>query len=401
MNVIVIGGGAAGMMAALTAAEGGHTVTLLEKQDRVGRKLMATGNGRCNLSNLNLTAENYHGADRDFVKPALAALPVDATLERFRSLGLLVTAEDSGKVYPVSDQAGSVLDVLRFALDSAGVVTRTGCGVTAIRCRRGGFELALEGGEALRCHKLILCCGGLAAGKLGGSKSGYQLLECLGHRCTRLYPALVQLRTDPTWVRSLKGVRAQAALTLKAGEQVLARTEGEVQFTEYGVSGPAVFELSRAASTGPQGQVLELDLLHTQTPGALEQLMAVRQRTMPGLTLENLLTGTVHNRLGRTLIRAAGFDLNAPVTGLKARDRKKIEQTVRRFALPVTGNQGFEAAQVTAGGICTRDFDPETLESRLAPGLYAAGEVLDIDGDCGGYNLQWAWSSGYLAGQLK
>ena len=401
MNVIVIGGGAAGMMAALTAARGGHAVQVLEKQDRVGRKLMATGNGRCNLSNLSeYPLSRYHGEQAAFVGPALAALPPEATLRAFRELGLLTVTEPDGKVYPLSDQAGSVLDVLRFALDSARVETRTGCGVEGVRCGKNGFRLETTEGP-MTCDRVILCCGGLAAGKLGGSKSGYQLLESLGHSCTKLYPALVQLRTDPTWVKSLKGVRADAALTLRAGDKVLATGAGEVQFTEYGISGPAVFELSRHAAAGPTGQMLELDLLRSLEPGALEQLLAKRQQTMSGLTLENLLTGTVHNRLGRTLIRAAGYDLNAPVQTLRAPDRKKIAATVHRFCLPVTGNQGMDAAQVTAGGIRTREFDPETLESRLVPGLYAAGEVLDIDGDCGGWNLQWAWSSGYLAGQLK
>ena len=179
---------------------------------------------------------------------------------------------------------------------------------------------------------------------------------------------------------------------------MLATGGGEVQFTEYGISGPAVFELSRASSTGPEGQVMELDLLPGLEFGALEQLLAARQHTMPGLTLENLLTGTVHNRLGRTLIRAAGYDLNAPVSSLRAPDRKKIAAAVKGFALPITGNQGMDAAQVTAGGIVTNEFDPTTMESKLVPGLYACGEVLDVDGDCGGYNLQWAWSSGRLAG---
>ncbi len=400
MQVIVIGGGAAGMMAALTAARGGHAVQVLEKQDRVGRKLMATGNGRCNLSNLSEDPlSRYHGEQAAFVGPALAALPPEATLRAFRELGLLINVEPDGKVYPLSDQAGSVLDVLRFALDAAGVETRTGCGVESIRRGKNGFRLETTEGP-MTCDRVILCCGGLAAGKLGGSKSGYQLLESLGHSCAKLYPALVQLRTDPTWVKSLKGVRADAALTLRAGDRVLATGAGEVQFTEYGISGPAVFELSRHAAAGPTGQVLELDLLRALEPGALEQLLAKRQQTMSGLTLENLLTGTVHNRLGRTLIRAAGYDLNAPIASLRAPDRKKIAAAVKGFALPITGNQGLDAAQVTAGGIRTRDFDPETLESRLVPGLYAAGEVLDIDGDCGGYNLQWAWSSGHLAGQL-
>ena len=387
MEVLVIGGGAAGMMAALTARQGGHAVTLLERQARVGRKLLATGNGRCNLTNLHLTPANYHGEAPDFSAYAF-----------FRGLGLLTVAEPGGRVYPLSDQAGSVVDVLRFALDEAGVATRPGFEVTDIRKTKRGFAVS-SAEETLTAEKVILCAGGLAGGKLGGSMSGYQLLESLGHRRTALYPALVQVKTDPTFVRSLKGVRADAAVSLRRGKSVLAQSQGEVQFTDFGVSGPAIFEISRAAA-GKGGLTVHLDLLRSLNGGETAALLRRRCSAMPHLTTENLLTGVLHNRLGRTLVRYAGYDLTTPLPELGEADLQAIAAAVHDFALPVQGTLGFDGAQVTAGGIRTEDFDPRTLQSRLVPGLYAAGEVLDIDGDCGGYNLQWAWSSGHLAGQL-
>ena len=397
MNVIVIGGGAAGLMAALTAAERGHAVTLLERQPRVGKKLLATGNGRCNLTNRNLSGSCYHSGTAGFVSHALAAFSAEDAVVFFRSLGLLTVTEDSGRVYPLSDQAGSVVDVLRFAAEAAGVTLRTDAEVTALRPTAKGFTLHV-GDEVLRADKVILCCGGMAAPKLGGTKSGYELLQSLGHRATKLYPALVQIKTDNTYVRSLKGVRADAAVTLKRDGEILAQSAGEVQFTDYGVSGPAVFEISRAACSEKGALTVHLDLLREVDLSDAAELMEARCRAMPSLTLENLLTGTVHNRLGRTVLRWCGFELNTPVTALRPGDRKKIAAALKDFSLPVTGNQGFDAAQVTAGGIRADEFDPRTMESRLVPGLYAAGEVLDVDGDCGGYNLQWAWASGRLAG---
>lgn len=398
MKVTVIGGGAAGLMAALTAAEQGSDVLLLERQSRVGRKLLATGNGRCNLTNLNLSCANYHGAEPAFTAPALSAFGPEDTLEFFRAFGLLTIAEDSGRVYPLSDQAGSVVDVLRFAVEAAGVGVRTEFDVTSVKQTKTGFKVCSES-ESILTDKVILCCGGMAGGKLGGTKSGYELLQSLGHHVTRLYPALVQLKTDNTYVRSLKGVRADAAVTLKRGNEVLAESAGEVQFADYGVSGPAIFEISRAAA-GEKGELaVHLDLLRDLDFAQVQETIRRRGEVMPTLTLENLLTGMVHNRLGRTVLRYAGYDLNTPVSSLRQGDAKKIAAALKAFALPVTGTQGFDAAQVTAGGVRTDEFDPNTMESKLVPGLYAAGEVLDVDGDCGGYNLQWAWASGRLAGK--
>ena len=401
MEVIIIGGGASGLMAAVTAARNGHTVTLLERQARVGRKLLATGNGRCNLTNRNMALSFYHGQSPAFIRPAFAALDQNATLDFFHHLGLLTTAEDSGRVYPYSDQAGSVVDVLRFAADAAGVMPRTGFEVTGLKRTRSGFLVSSAGEESLTADRVIVCCGGMAGGKLGGTRSGYELLQALGHSVTKLYPALVQIKTDNTYVKALKGVRANADLRLCRGQTSVAASRGEVQFTEFGVSGPAVFELSRAAATEKGPLVLHADLLPQISLSDVEALLRQRITSMQELTTENLLAGMLHNRLGRTILRYAGFGLTDPITALSPRDLQTIAVSIKDFRLPVIGVLGFDGAQVTAGGIRTAEFDPATLQSRLVPGLYAAGEVLDIDGDCGGYNLQWAWSSGYLAGQLK
>lgn len=400
MEVAIIGGGAAGMMAALTAAEWtDSSVVLLERQSRLGRKLLATGNGRCNLSNLHCAPQHYHGRSPDFVRPALDAFGPEDTLAYFRQLGLLCRAEDSGRVYPLSDQANSVLDTLRLALDAFGVTVRTDCQVTAIAPQSSGFLLTTSAGT-LFADKVIVTAGGAASPKLGGTRDGYQLLRSLGHRCTKLYPSLVQLRTDTTYTRALKGVRAEAAVTLKNGQAVVAQQRGEVQFTDYGVSGPVIFELSRAAVTEEGPLTLSLDLVESLSQSELVELLAEKQLLLPGLTLENLLTGVLHNRLGRTVLRYSGRKLTQSVSELSRRDLAHIARSCKAFQLEVTGNQGLEHAQVTAGGLRTDQFYPETLESRCCPGLYAAGEVLDVDGDCGGFNLQWAWSSGRLAGFL-
>jgi len=386
------------MMAALTAAErGGHAVTLLERQARVGRKLAATGNGRCNLSNLHCAPEAYHGHDAAFVVPALTALSVQQTRDWFLSHGLLTVVEPSGRVYPFSDQANSVVDVLRLSLASAGVQLETGCEVSALSFRQDAF-FAESNLRTFAADAVIIACGGLAGEKLGGSDSGYRLLQSFGHICTPLRPALVQLKTDPALVRSLKGVRAACRITLRRGAQAVATSAGEIQFTEYGISGPVVFEISRSAASGMDAV---LDLLPPLTDDALTTLLAQKVAQFPHLTEENLLTGILHNRLGRTVLRIGGVSLDTPLASLRTRELKRIAGLVKAFVLPLQGPLGTQQAQVTAGGISTGEFDPATLQSRLCPNLYACGEVLDIDGNCGGFNLQWAWSSGYLAGLLK
>ncbi len=398
MSVCIIGGGAAGMMAALTAAECGHSVVLLERQNRVGRKLLATGNGRCNLTNRHAAPDHYHGEAAAFCAYALSAFDVDATLQWFSEKGLVTVTEDSGRVYPYSNMAGSVLDVLRYALENRNIELHTGCTVQRLRHRGGSFTVETDLGS-FSADKVILCAGGAAGSKVGGVMDGYQLAKQLGHHRTALLPSLVQIKTEPTYPRALKGVKAEAAITVRRGGEVLTQGRGEILFTEYGVSGPAIFDISRAVSCGGDGLTIELDFLPDWDQQSTDDWLRRQQQNAAQREAGTLLTGTLHSRLGQMVCKAAGFTTQRADT-LSASDLQRIAQKLRAFTLPVTGVCGFDQAQVTAGGLRTDEFDPETMQSKLLPGFYACGEVLDIDGDCGGYNLQWAWSSGHLAGLL-
>ena len=399
MKVLIIGGGASGMMAALTAAEDpSNRVTLLERQSRVGRKLLATGNGRCNLSNIHASEAHYHGYDPSFVRHALRQFSPADTLAFFQQLGLLTVTEESGRVYPFSDQANSVVDILRFALAQRGVDLRCGCEVISIGKKARGYNVKTAE-EAFYCDKLILACGGSAGAKLGGTDWGYKLLSSMGHTVTPLRPSLVQIKTDASVTKSLKGVRADAGITLKRNGQLIAQNVGEVQFTDFGISGPAIFELSREVENKGD-QLLLLDLMRPWTEEQLASLLLQKQADFPDLAADELLTGALHNRLGKVVLKISGAELPQTLAEITESQIRRIARTVKYFPMTVTGIMGLELAQVTAGGVLTSEFRPDTLESRLCPGLFATGEVLDIDGDCGGYNLQWAWSSGRLAGKL-
>lgn len=397
MKVLVIGGGASGMMAALTAAEDpNNKVTLLERQNRVGRKLLATGNGRCNLSNIHADISHYHGNDPAFVRKAFEAFSVEDTLSYFRTLGLLTVTEPSGKVYPFSDQANSVVDVLRFALEQRGVDVCCGCEVLSIGKKARGYQ-AKTTDESFFGDKLILACGGSAGSKLGGTDWGYRLLASMGHSTTPLRPSLVQIKTDTSITKSLKGVRADAGITLKQNGQIVAVNQGEVQFTDFGISGPAIFEISRQAE---KDDLILLDLMQPLAEECLFETLTEKRNCFPDLVGEELLTGLLHNRLGKIVLKVSGINLPELTKEYTDSDLTRIARTIKFFPMTVTGVMGLEQAQVTAGGVSTSEFRSDTLESRINPGLFATGEVLDIDGDCGGYNLQWAWSSGRLAGKL-
>ena len=396
MRIGIIGGGASGMAAALAAAENPNVqVILLERQARVGRKLLATGNGRCNLTNLHALSGGYHGTDSAFSRPALAAFDPQQTLAWFRTLGLFTVAEDSGRVYPYSDQANSVVDVLRLALERENIILKTGFDVQKIRREETGFSLT-DGTETIFCDKLIVACGGLAGTKLGGTMSGYRLLSKMGHRSTRLRPALVQIKTGWAGIVALKGVRANCHVEILRDGSVFAESTGELQFTEQGISGPVVFEISRDVCQERGRWSARLDFLPDLSQQDIYNELNRRRQT--DLPVEELLTGILHNRLGRVLTKAAGIKGSGLVRQLPDEQLWEVCRSIKAFELELTEPLGMDSAQVTAGGVLTEQFDPHTMESRLVPGLYACGEVLDIDGDCGGYNLQWAWSSGRCAG---
>ncbi len=400
-TIVIIGAGASGMMAALTASETpGRRIIILERQQRVGRKLMATGNGRCNLTNTGAQIGNYHGESRGFAEPALTAFPPKAVLKYFRGLGLLTVEEYGGRVYPLSDSANSVLDVLRFTLEEKNIELRLSCAVREILRRTQGFTLITENGERLRADQIIVACGGAAGAKLGGVSDGYNLLKPLGHKRTAIYPSLVQLVTAAEYPRALKGVRADCTLKLFKGDKLLDRSRGELQFTETGVSGPAAFDISRTAAVCGSELVLDMDFLKDYTVEEIHSILLKRREDLPEIQAGDVLTGIVHNRLGRMLVKYAQINAGIRLKEINDKMLLRLAGACKSFQLEVKGTEGFDKAQVTAGGIKTSGFNPETLESWFVPGLFACGELLDIDGDCGGYNLQWAWASGRLAGRL-
>ena len=396
MIIAIIGGGASGMAAALAAAENENNhVILLERQARVGRKLQATGNGRCNLTNIHAADGGYHGTNPAFVDPAISAFDPAATLRWFHSLGLFTVTEESGKVYPYSDQANSVVDVLRLSLVKDNITLKTGYEVTKIQKTESGFQIT-NGEEQISCDKLIVACGGLAGSKLGGTMSGYKLLAKLGHRSTKLRPCLVQIKSSWPELPSLKGVRTNCHVQVLHNGEAYAQSTGELQLTEHGISGPVVFEISRDVCAASGRWTAQLDFLPDISTDVLAAELQRRRYT--NLLMEDLLTGILHNRLGRVLTKAAGIKGKQYANQISNAELREVVNTVKGLQIDLTEPLGMDSAQVTAGGVLTDGFDPETMESNLVPGLYACGEVLDIDGDCGGYNLQWAWSSGRMAG---
>jgi len=396
MVIGIIGGGASGMAAAIAAAENPEVqVVLMERQARVGRKLGATGNGRCNLTNLHAAKGGYHGDEAAFAEYAISAFGPEKTLDWFSSLGLFTVAEDSGRVYPYSDQANSVVDVLRFALERENITVKLGYEAEKVKKTASGFRIESKE-ETVECEKLIVACGGLAGTKLGGTMSGYKFLRGMGHKCTKLRPTLVQLKSGWSGVQGLKGVRCNCHAAIYHNGQLHSESAGELQFTEYGISGPVIFEISRDVCQEKGEWVCRLDFLPEISAEALASELQ-RRRNTP-LPASELLTGILHNRLGRVLSQSAGISQNRKVAELTDYDIQQAVRAVKNFEIGLTEPMGMDSAQVTAGGIFTKEFDDRTMESRIVPGLYACGEVLDIDGDCGGYNLQWAWSSGRLAG---
>lgn len=406
IDIAVVGGGASGLMAALSAGKrlGPGKVVVLEKQNRVGKKLAATGNGRCNLTNMSPEPWRYHGADVGFMRPAMSAFPPETVRNIFEGLGLMTKEEAQGKVYPTSDQASSVLDVLRLELESLGVQEKCEAGVQGLNPIRHGFELRLQGDEKVFAQRVIWAPGGQTAPNLGGDVSGLSILKALGHPVAKCFPALVQLKTPPEAVRALKGIKYEGEISIWVDGENRRTETGEVLFTDYGLSGPPVLQLSRWASLAFQQKrppTVEVSLcIWPEDFHATYQRLKARARALGQRTLQDFLTGWLNKRLGQTLVKfSGGQPFSRPCSSLSDKELRALAHLMTDWRIPVVGVQGFAQAQVTAGGLDVRAFDAKTLESRLLPGLYCAGEVLDIDGDCGGFNLQWAWASGLLAAQ--
>lgn len=386
-DTAIIGGGAAGMAAAIFAAKRQKSVLLLERLPRVGKKLLATGNGRCNLSNQNISLKRYHGQHVGFAKYALETFPLEATKVFFSDMGLPLSEGAEGKLYPKSLQATSVLDLMRLSLQKHGVLETVNCFIQKIEPCGTFLKLVAENGETFQAKTVICAAGGKAAPSMGTDGSAYQMLSLLGHTIVRPFPSLVQIKTA-TPMRALKGTKHVGQVQVMRGDTVLQRANGEILFTDYGVSGPPVFNLSRIVSehAGDKKMAISINFFPEYTAEALRDLFHARKTQCPHLEGESFLYGLLQKNIGREIVK-------------RAHTIDEIAHLCHDFRLPVTGVMPWANAQVTAGGVDTKEVCPETMESYLVPGLYFCGEILDIDGDCGGFNLQWAWSSAYVAAQ--
>lgn len=416
-EIAVIGGGAAGLVAAIAAARCGAKTLIIEHMDRVGKKILSTGNGKCNYTNALQGVSYYRGEDPAFVLPVFAQFGLEDTVEFFRELGIYPKVRN-GYYYPASEQAASVLDVLRMECAYQDVALYTSCRITAIRREACGYRIQTEK-EAFSTKRIIFATGLLAAPKTGSDGSAIPYIEQLGHHLIDIVPALVALQGKQSFFKALAGIRAettvalyirnpqiQAKNTLRQADTkewtFVATERGELQLTDYGISGIPVFQISRFATRAlRQGREVcaEIDFLPSLTEEQTQALLEERfYRYAHGKSAEEALIGLFSKKLIGVLLKESGIELQGMAERIKAKQLARLLMKIKRFHVDINGSKSIDAAQVCAGGVATCEVDPDTLESRLAKGVYFAGEVLDIDGTCGGYNLQWAWSSGYVAG---
>ena len=389
-RVCIVGGGAAGMMAAIIAAREGAAVTVLEHNEKTGKKILATGNGRCNLTNLYQAASCYHSQERNLAWEVLEQFDVQKTIRFFSELGIY-TKNKNGGLYPSSMQASSVQELLEMEARYRKVKIKCREHVTEIQVLQAAakpvFQVKTET-WSYEADAVILACGSKASAIEGADGSGYTLAKSLGLKVIKPLPALVPLKGKGTYFTKWAGTRVEGKVILKAGAQILDRAEGELQLTDYGISGIPVFQLSSQTARLLDSGVpvsAELDFLPDFDEKGLEEFLKRRENACPYKTQRELLTGLLPKKLADVLSEGKN-------------DRKTLVQRIKRFSVEIKGTKAFDMAQVCSGGVSLTEINPKTMECRKIPGIYLAGELLDTDGICGGYNLQWAWSSGACAG---
>ncbi len=402
MKIGVIGGGASGMMAAITAARSGAEVTILEGGDRIGRKILATGNGKCNFTNSKMDSSCFRSNTTADITSYLEQFGTEDTLSFFASLQMLYK-DRNGYYYPASEQASTVLDVLRYEIDAnPGIQILMGQKARSLTYNKGKVKV-LCGTESFTFDRVILACGSKASPKTGSDGSGYQLLRSLkcGCQIEEVVPALVQLRCKEDYLKAVAGVRIEGRAVLKVDGELVCQDFGEIQLTDYGVSGIPIFQISRFASYGClRGQKVQvvLDVMPHMEFQAFSEYMKDRRHVFGERTMEQFCAGLLNKKVCMQFCKMAGISMNEKAGRVSQEAFEQFMSLFKCWILTIEKPNGFDMAQICAGGLSMQEINPH-FALKKCPAVYVAGELLDVDGICGGYNLQWAWTSGYLAGK--
>jgi predicted Rossmann fold flavoprotein len=400
VKIAIVGGGASGMMAAISAARvlPGRDIAIFEKNDRLGRKLLATGNGRCNFSNRRCTWHEYGGQDTALVQEAFKAMSPEDTIGFFEKIGIFAREESEGRLYPYSEQAASINEALEAELKSLGVNVIFGKAITKVKKLGEGFRLILSDDKSYDAESLIVATGGKAGSQYGSTGDGYGIAKAFGHTLIAPKPILVQLISPDIPLGAYKGVRAKGTVTLLKNNNIMAREQGEIQFTESGISGICIFELSRYLDFENGDTFVSMDLFPEYTNTLLLEKLVQRKEYFADRPVYVFLDGIMHKKLTSAYIERWGINKSALLSTVTFEELQTLAEVLKDWRVLVKATKGWADAQATAGGINGKEVNSKTLESNLISGLYFAGEILDVDGRCGGWNLQWAWSSGFIAG---
>ena len=396
MKICVIGAGASGLLAAISAKENGAEVFIIERNAKIGRKILATGNGRCNYTNVDATCDHYNHPQ--FVKPVFEQFGPDKTVKFFERLGIEPKIEDEGKTYPLSEQASSIVDVLAYELERLNIKVFYESYVESIDIKNHKYYIKTNN-QTYVADKVIIATGGKALPKSGSDGNGYALAESLGHKIIPSFPALVKLKLDYPYLKQMDGVKIKASAELMHNGVSLQYEYGDVLFTKYGISGPTILQISRKANEllfQKQDIYIKVSIIkNLDFKDLIERFKNLNEKP-----IEMALIGLVHKKLIHPLLKEANIHkFHETVKNIDHKKLMKLIHLLLDWRFLVVGSKDYDEAQVTAGGVDISDCDPMTLESKIHKGLYFTGEVLDIDALCGGYNLQWAWSSGYIAGK--
>ncbi len=400
--MIIIGGGAAGLCAAITAARENQKVTILEQNSKIGKKILVSGNGKCNITNAHISPEHFHSQNPEFVTQVLEGYGVEHVKNFFDTLGLPLIEGKEGKMFPMSMQASTVTELLEYEAKVLGVEIITECEVTTIKKEKELFVLQTSQGT-IKCEKLLLASGSPAAPQLGGSDNGLKFSESMGHTLISGHPALTQLVSDEKWVTQASGVKVSGIAKLYANSEYITEKKGDLLFTNYGISGLAILDISREVSlrlAEYEYCELSLDLMPNLSKEKLTNFLINRINKESQKPLDLWLNGILNKKLIHIIIEQSKCRAKTEQE-LNRKEIGKLVYAIKNLKLSISDTKGFKGAEAATGGVDTTEVSPETMESKLVPNLYFAGEILDVDGDRGGFNFHFAWVSGMRVGKCQ